>query len=72
MACALNAAHDVVHQAHAILGAGVEGSHLPVKEARPRAGDGMPCLPQADLQEGVPPYTPQSLPISFVCDDWHL
>ena len=58
MASALNGSHDVIHQAHAVLGPSIKGAHLPVVEACPRAGDGMPCLPQTDLQECVPTCKP--------------
>jgi len=54
----LNGSHDVVNKSHAVLGASIEGAHLPVVEACPGAGDGMPCLPQTDLQESVPTCKP--------------
>ena len=57
VACAFDGAHDVVHKAHAVLRAGVKAAHLPVVEACPRAGYGMPCLPKTYLQECVPSCT---------------
>ena len=53
MAGSLDGSHDVIHKAHAVLGSGIKAAHLPVVEPCPRASYGMPCLPQADLQEGV-------------------
>ena len=54
MTGSLDGSHDVIKKAHAVLRSGIKAAHLPVIESCPRAGYGMPCLPQADLQEGVP------------------
>ena len=54
MAGSLDGAHDVVDQTHAVLRPGIKAAHLPVIEACPGAGHSMPCLPQTDLQEGIP------------------
>ena len=54
MTSSFDGSHDEVHQAHAILRSGIKAAHLPVVEACPGAGYGMPCFPQADLQESVP------------------
>lgn len=54
MTGAFDGSHDKIYQAHSVLRSGIKAAHLPVVEPCPGAGYGMPCLPQADLQESVP------------------
>ena len=67
MTRALDSPHDVIHKTHAVFRPSIKGSHLPVIETGPRAGDGMSCLPQTDLQEGVPTCSKRSWLCKLLC-----